>query len=51
MKPDQDWMSVWPAQRTFHPAAVGSHLAHEVAPVAIYQGLDGVEPLMVHELE
>jgi len=22
MKPDQDWMSVWPAQRTFHPASV-----------------------------
>ena len=22
MKPDQDWNSVWPAARTFHPAVV-----------------------------
>ena len=22
MKPTQDWSSVWPAQRTFHPAVV-----------------------------
>ena len=22
MKPDQDWPSVWPAARTFHPASV-----------------------------
>ncbi len=22
MKPDQDWESVWPAARTFHPASV-----------------------------
>ena len=22
MKPDQDWTSVWPATRTFHPAVV-----------------------------
>jgi len=30
MKPDQDWTSVWPATRTFHPAVV---------PLPIRQGL------------
>lgn len=39
MKPDQDWMSVWPAQRTFHPASVPlpvrqgfAHLKGQVTP-------------------
>lgn len=39
MKPDQDWMSVWPAQRTFHPAVVPlpirqgfAHLKGQVTP-------------------
>ena len=30
MKPDQDWTSVWPATRTFHPAVV---------PLPIRQGM------------
>lgn len=39
MKPDQDWTSVWPAARTFHPASVPlpvrqgfAHLKGQVTP-------------------
>ena len=39
MKPDQDWASVWPAAKTFHPASVPlpvrqgyTHLKGQVVP-------------------
>ena len=39
MKPDQDWPSVWPAAKTFHPASVPlpvrqgyTHLKGQVVP-------------------